>query len=119
MDSRIVQHNPGTSQIAAVERYAPGTKAGASLDIEQPAGSKTPCGVTRNMPLLDEGEIKLFSVLKAEAYVLWHDSLLPPEGSPRPACVCAFSQDGIFLAAGAHARERNEKDSPIPILPIR
>ena len=105
--------NPGTSQIAAVERYAPpeDNEPGASLDIEQPAGSKTPCGVTRNMPLLGEGEMKLtLSVLKPEAYVLWHDSLLPP-GRIAEACLSVrFSQDGsIFLAAGAPTRTGKER----------
>jgi hypothetical protein len=105
--------NPGTSQIAAVERYAPpeDNEPGTSLDIEQPAGSKTPCGITRNMPLLDEGEMKLtLSVLKPEAYVLWHDSLLPP-GWIAEACLrVRFSQDGsVFLASGVPTRKEKER----------
>ena len=105
--------NPGTSQIAAVELYAPAedNEPGASLDIEQPAGSNTPCGVTRNMPLLGEGEMKLtLSVLKPEGYVLWHDSLLPP-GRITEACLrVRFSQDGsMFLAAGVPTRTGKER----------
>jgi hypothetical protein len=105
--------DPGPKPTAAVERYAPpeDNQPGASLEIEQPKGSTAPCGITRNMPLLDEGWMDVvLSVFKPDCFLLWHDTLLAP-GQVAEACLrVRFSKEGsILLGVGSPTRKKADR----------
>jgi hypothetical protein len=83
-------------QLTAPEDNEPG----ASLQIDYQ--KRGPSGIVRNFPLVSQGEMRLtITVLKPQAYLLWHDSFLDP-GKTDEACLrVRFADNGqVFVGAG-------------------
>jgi hypothetical protein len=105
--------NPGPNHFAAVERYtAPeDSDPGASLEIEQQKGVQAPAGIIRNIQLVRDGEIRMaLTIVRPEACILLHDTLLTP-GKIDEACIrIRFASDGaVFLAAGQPVRRERDR----------
>ncbi|HTM51204.1 MAG TPA: sialidase family protein [Bryobacteraceae bacterium] len=105
--------NPGPNHLAAVERYAaPGDDApGASLELEQQKGIQAPAGISRNIPLVRDGEVRIaLTVVRPEACILLNDTLLTP-GRIDEAClrIRFASEGGVFLAAGQPSRRERDR----------
>jgi hypothetical protein len=84
------------NHLALPEDDEPGVSV--QVDYQQPG----PSGTVRNFPLLSQGEMRLtLTVLKPQAYLLWHNSFLDP-GQVDEACLrVRFADNGqVFVAAG-------------------
>lgn len=107
--------NPGPNRRAAVERYAPpeDSHPGASLEIEQAKGITEAAGISRSVLLIRDGNLRLaVTVVKPEAHILLHDTLLTPGATEEAVLRIRFAQGGgIYVAVGEPARVDRDRRS--------
>lgn len=95
-----VERIPDDNRVPGVDWLAPG----GTLELEHTEKHLEPAsGLTRNIPLLDAGEMTVqFSVERPDASLLWHDTFLAP-GETSAACLRVRITAGgqVFAGAGA------------------
>ncbi len=101
--------DPGPKREAAIEKYILENDK-LWLEITQNPNNKNTTGIVRNIPLVQEGEIK-FTVqsTKADGYLILGDSLLSPRNPDEGCLRIRFSEGKIYLAAGKEERLQNDR----------
>ncbi len=111
-DGRTGWHtvNPGPNRAAAVERYVNPSGDELWLEIEQASNYKEPAGITRNIPMVADGEIRsTVQVVRPDAYLLFGDTLLDPHNVKESCLRIRWSGNQILLAAGTPERIQNDR----------
>jgi hypothetical protein len=110
-DGRTGWHtiDPGPNLAAAIERYVLDDDQ-LWLEISQDPRNKEPTGIVRNIPLVADGEIRLtVQAIKANAYLLFGNSLLSPRHEDEGCLRVRLSGNNVFLAAGNQETTRNDR----------
>src|SRR5690606_26988460 len=110
-DGRTGWHtiDPGPSAAAATEKYVLDGDT-LWLEIVQHAKNKNPTGIIRNIPLVMVGEVRVKGQAdKADAYLLFGNSLLSPRDPNEGVLRLRFSNGKVFVAAGKGTRQQNNR----------
>ncbi|MEO7652553.1 MAG: sialidase family protein [Bryobacteraceae bacterium] len=92
--------NPGPSPVA-VERYVTTSAGDLWMELEQPANAKTPTGISRNLPLVADGTVRItMSVVRPEAFVTFGDSLIDPANTAEGVLRLRFAGGKMMVGAG-------------------
>ncbi len=113
-DGRTGWHtiDPGPKRAAAIEKYLLENDK-LWLEISQNPNNpdkKAATGIVRNIPLVQEGEIKLtIQSESADGYVLFGESLIQPRNTDEAVLRIRVASGKVFLAAGEEERLQNDR----------
>ena len=102
-DGRYGWHtfNPGPTKKAAIERYVDLGGEKLWLRFDQNESYQGATGISRNIPLISNGEVRLVvRVEKREGYILFGNSLVDPSVPDEAAIRLRFSGAKILVGAG-------------------